>query len=76
MKIVIKLKGPLQKYHDGIKTKLKDLPVGMSIKEIISEMNLPREHISMVTVNGIKVTLDYVLQEDAEIQMFPYVSGG
>lgn len=76
MKIQITLKGPLKKYDKDVTMQRRDWPAGTVVKDIVTAMNLPGQFISMVTVNGVKATMEDQLQEGDKIAVFPYVSGG
>ncbi|SDK03347.1 MoaD/ThiS family protein [Natronincola ferrireducens] len=76
MKIKVTLKGPLSKYFDGVKEKQIILPSDATVKEVLESINLPKEYVSIVAINGSKVPLDYRLKVTDEITIYPPVSGG
>ncbi|SNR98437.1 Sulfur carrier protein ThiS (thiamine biosynthesis) [Anaerovirgula multivorans] len=76
MKTKITLMGPLNKYFNGTKTKKITLSSHATIEDLLKKIGLPREYVSIVAVNGAKVSLDDSLQNEDEVVIYPPVSGG
>lgn len=76
MKINVTLKGPLNRYFDGAKAKELSFSYGLTIEELIKKISLPREYVSIIAVNGTKVPLNYSLQNEDDVVIYPPVSGG
>lgn len=76
MKIKITLMGPLNKYFDGTKVKEITFSNHITIKDLLRKIDLPKEYVSIVAVNGAKVPLNYSLQNEDKVVIYPPVSGG
>lgn len=49
---------------------------GTAIRELIAELGLPQEEAKLIFIDGIKGTLDSVLQGGERVGIFPPVGGG
>ncbi len=53
-----------------------DLPEGARIRDLANHFKLPIELVKLAYVNGIYQELDYPLQDNDEVGMFPPIGGG
>lgn len=53
-----------------------DLPQGTSVGELIRELELPREQISIIFVNGRHAKPETILNDGDEVSLFPPIGGG
>ncbi len=49
---------------------------GMTILDLITELNIPQDRARLLIVNGRHKQFDYVILHDDEISIFPPVGGG
>ncbi len=49
---------------------------GMTILDLITFLDIPKDRARLLIVNGKHQTFDYVILEDDEISIFPPVGGG
>lgn len=49
---------------------------GASIREIVELLNIPKETIKLLFVNGIHAQMDTILGEGDRLGVFPPVGGG
>ncbi len=53
-----------------------DLPEFTTIQDLIARLHMPGEEIKVSFVNGLIRDLDWVLQQDDEVGIFPPIGGG
>lgn len=53
-----------------------DLTQGKTVGELIKELELPQEQISIIFVNGRHAKFDTILNEGDEVSFFPPIGGG
>jgi molybdopterin synthase sulfur carrier subunit len=49
---------------------------GATVKDLVEQLGLPREEVKLVFVNGRAEPLEYVLQANDELGIFPPIGGG
>jgi len=49
---------------------------GMTIRALVNALNIPQEKAKLLFINGIKASLDSVLQGGERVGIFPPVGGG
>ncbi len=49
---------------------------GMTILDLINELNIPENRARLLIVNGHHKQFDYIIKHDDEISIFPPVGGG
>jgi molybdopterin converting factor small subunit len=49
---------------------------GTTIRTLVKALNIPEEKAKLIFINGIKATLDSVLQGGERVGIFPPVGGG
>jgi molybdopterin synthase sulfur carrier subunit len=52
------------------------LPEGSTLEDLVTHLDLPREQVKVIFVNGQIRDLDYQLQPEDEIGIFPPIGGG
>ena len=75
--VTVKLYGILQKYskEEGRSVNI-DLPDDSNAGELVNALNIPKERVTIVLVNGEPADRDHSLKEGDEVELFPPVSGG
>ena len=53
-----------------------EMPDGTTLADLIDHLALPREKVRVVFVNGRAQKLDYCLEPEAEVGIFPPIGGG
>lgn len=69
----------LAKYAHGISAGSRldvSLPEGSILEDLVTHLDLPREQVKVIFVNGQIRDLDYQLQPEDEIGIFPPIGGG
>lgn len=56
--------------------KLCEMKPGATISNIIEELGLPPEQVSIIFVNGRHAKPDTILNDGDEVAMFPPIGGG
>ncbi len=76
MKINVVLAGPLSKYGNGSRNQVLLFNDSCQLKELVDALGIPDDMYSFVIVNGVKASDNVVLQNGAEVKIYPMVSGG
>jgi molybdopterin converting factor small subunit len=80
IEIEIRLYATLRRYRPELKVGeplFMSLEEGTTLKRVLEEvLGIPMEVIKVVLVNGIYRELDYVLEDDDRVGIFPPVAGG
>jgi molybdopterin synthase sulfur carrier subunit len=53
-----------------------ELPDGSTVETLVDQLQLPREEVKLVFVNGRARPMDWVLQPGDELGVFPPIGGG
>ncbi len=53
-----------------------DLPESATLQDLIEQLHMPAEETKVSFVNGLIRDLDWVLQPDDEVGIFPPIGGG
>jgi len=53
-----------------------ELPNGSSLSDLMNQLNLPQREAQLIFVNGRMQPLDYQLQDNDEVGIFPPIGGG
>ncbi len=53
-----------------------ELPDGATVGDLVNRLNLPREEVKVAFVNGRARPIDWRLQANDEVGIFPPVGGG
>ena len=65
------------KFRDGrFKKQTMDLPEHASIRDLLAELEIPAEKVSLPLVNGEYSQLDRTFAEGDVVSLFPAVGGG
>jgi sulfur carrier protein ThiS len=59
--------------YQGISLKVAP---GAPVSQIISELGLPPEEVTLILVNGVRREPDFPLQGDERLGLFPPIGGG
>lgn len=62
--------------YDPYQGLLLDISPGTALSQVIRQLNLPTEDITLILVNGVQQQPDYQLQGDERVAFFPPVGGG
>lgn len=65
----------LQRYV-GVKELKLRVDDNLKVEEILRRLGVPIEEVGIVVVNGKWQDLDYVLQEEDSVEVFPVYLGG
>lgn len=52
------------------------VPSGITVRELVDRLGLPRDEIKLIMVNGVASSWDAVLHGDERVAFFPPVGGG
>jgi len=74
MEITVKLFATFRTERFDIET--RDYPEGTTVAAIVDELQLPREQLGILMINGRHVDLDRVLADGETLAIFPLVGGG
>ena len=55
---------------------VKDVPEGFTLGDLVSNLKLPPEEVKVFFVNGRARPIDWSLEPDDEVGIFPLVAGG
>ena len=58
------------------RTRVLDLPTGTRLREVILQLDIPPEEVSLPLVNGRYSELDRELQPHDVVSLFPAIGGG
>jgi len=53
-----------------------ELTEDSTVDDVINQLQLPRDQIAVIMINGKKVALDTVLKDNDRLGIFPPVGGG
>lgn len=53
-----------------------ELPNGSSLSDLMNQLNLPQRETKVIFVNGRMRPLDYQLQDNDDVGIFPPIGGG
>ena len=79
MPMQILLSATLRKYvpgYDPAQGVAKTIARPMKLEGLCREMGIPPETVTIVMINGKRVSLDYEVQGDERVALFPPVGGG
>ncbi len=72
--ILVKLFATLRK--NGVKEVSVNFKEGLSVKDIVSELQIPECELAIILVNGKHNNLDYIVKQNDTLFLFPPVGGG
>ena len=79
MKVEINLYATLNRYlpdHVREADGIIEVNKGISIGELLQQLNLPAEKVKLIFLNGVHASGDAVLEEGSRVGVFPPVGGG
>lgn len=74
MEVTVKLFASLR--IDREKEMIMDLPTGATTLDIIEKLDIPKEDVAIIMINGRGKTLETVIVENDTVSLFPPVGGG
>lgn len=74
LQIKVKLFATLRNNRE--KEMMMDLPQGSTPKDIIHRLNISENEATLIIINGRRVKIDQVLQDNDTVSIFPPVGGG
>lgn len=78
-KVELRLFGELRGYLKGLKlgeAQIMELGNDTTIGELMNDLKNPNEVVKIILVNGRSKGLDYALNEEDRVALFPPVAGG
>lgn len=79
MQVSVRLFGTLPRHYPGNYPDCglqAEVPKGITVVQLVETMQIPREHVAIVAVNGRVAGPDDTVPENAEIQFFQGLHGG
>jgi len=76
MKIKMIFHGSLKKYNNDRAEMELAIPDGIMVGELIQKIDVPKEEIAFVALNGSRALMDALIQEGDEVKLFQLVGGG
>ncbi len=79
MRVKVKLFATLVVYLPGVKAGISfevELANGSSLSDLINQLNIPQREAKVIFVNGRTQPLNYQLQNNDEVGVFPPIGGG
>ena len=79
MHLTVKVFGTLQQQlegYDPTKGMVLTVPDKATVADLVRELNLDFKAVGMVSVNGVMVASEAVLEDGAEVNIFQPISGG
>jgi len=79
MHVKVKLFTTLANYVPGVKPGEHfkvELHNRATLSDLINQLNLPQEEAKLIFVNGLAQPLNYHLQNNDEVGVFPAIGGG
>ncbi len=74
MKITVKLFATLR--NNRFKVSEIETEPGTTIEQMAKQLDIPREEVSLLLINGRDAGLDYVFNDGDTLSLFPPVGGG
>ena len=53
-----------------------EVPPGTTVGQVISRLGLPAGEVTLIMVNGRRQEMDFILQGDERVGLFPPIGGG
>ena len=61
---------------DRFKEEIREYSQPVTVRDIVSELDIPESEVGIIFINGRGADLDQVLAEDDTLSLFPLVGGG
>lgn len=79
MQVQVRLFATLCRYNSkaapGIPFEI-EVPVGATVSDLVNQLNLPREEVKVLFVNGRTRPIEWSLEPEDQVGIFPLVAGG
>jgi molybdopterin converting factor small subunit len=79
MKVYVRLYAFLAERVSGVRSGTRMeiiLPEGSTVGTLVDQLALPKDIVKLAYVNGLMQKLDYRLQPEDEVGIFPPIAGG
>ena len=76
MKIKLIFHGSLKKYNNNLAEIDQEISNGTTVGQFITSVEVPKEEIAFVAVNGSRAPLSQILGDGDEVKLFQLVGGG
>lgn len=79
MKVYVKLQGTLPDHYQGTYPKAGlevELNEPITVAELVDILGIPRERVSLVSINGRLAKADAIVPKEAEVKLLQQLSGG
>ena len=76
MRIKLIYHGSLKKYNANLEEIEQNMSKGTTVGQLIATLDVPKQEIAFVAVNGSRSTLSQKLQQGDEVKLFQLVGGG
>jgi molybdopterin converting factor small subunit len=79
MRVRVKLFASLCRYFSGAAPGIPfniEVPDGSTLTDLVDRLRLPREEVKVFFVNGRARSLDWLLEADDDVGIFPLIAGG
>ncbi len=77
--VEVRLYATLRKYHSSpgnSQAMVVELGDKAQLENLLDKLNIPREEVTVVLVNGRREEASYLLQDGDRVGIFPLVGGG
>lgn len=76
MKIKLTFHGSLKKYNNNLAEIEQNISKRTTVGQLIARLEVPKQEIAFVAVNGSRSAFTQELQEGDELKLFQLVGGG
>lgn len=76
VRATVRLKGQLCWYDKERRKEVTLEAPSLTVRTILQELGIPESELFMATVDGIKVSLDQPLKDEATVELLPAIGGG
>jgi molybdopterin synthase sulfur carrier subunit len=79
MRVIVKLFASLTRFSSSVQSGAPfelDLPASATVHDLVDQLGIPSEETKISFVNGLIRDLDWVLEPDDEVGIFPPIGGG
>ena len=74
MQVKVRLVGAFQ--LGRFKEQLCRYPIGTSVQDVVDQLELPKQILGIVLINGIHAGFETILQEGDSLTVMPILEGG
>ena len=53
-----------------------NLPPNSTVRQVLKSLNINAAHIGMLVLNSKMATLDPILEDNDELEIYPFIDGG